>query len=227
MLLIPKFDDCNLNYVWQTSFLLKLLKKGAEADIYLTNWNGMKSILKIRKKKDYRNEILDTRIRTLRTIREAKMISEVKSFGVSTPMVYFVDQKKCKIFLQYVSGKLVRDLPGNMIIKICKEIGRIVGILHKNGIMHGDLTSSNFILTEERLVIIDFGLAQKTEKVEDHAIDLRLFKEVLNSAHVDIVAKAWKSFLNGYKKIVGGTRMERVIAQLSVIEKRGRYANVV
>lgn len=187
----------------------------------------MKSILKIRKKKDYRNEILDTRIRTLRTIREAKMISEVKSFGVSTPLVFFVDQKKCEIFLQYVSGKLVKDLPDNVIIKICKEIGRIVGILHKNGIMHGDLTTSNFILTKERLIIMDFGLAQKTEKVEDHAIDLRLFKEVLNSAHVDIVDKSWQSFLHGYKKIVGGTRMERVIAQVSVIEKRGRYANVV
>ncbi len=207
--------------------LLKLLKRGAEADIYLTTWNGMKSILKIRKKKDYRNEILDTRIRTLRTIREAKMISEVKSFGVSTPLIYFVNQKKCEIFLQYVSGKLVKDLPGNVIIKICKEIGRIVGILHKNGIMHGDLTTSNFILTKERLIIMDFGLAQKTEKVEDHAIDLRLFKEVLNSAHVDIVGKSWQSFLHGYKKIVGGTRMERVIAQVSVIEKRGRYANVV
>ena len=209
------------------SILLKLVKRGAEADIYLTTWNGRKSILKIRKRKDYRNELLDNRIRTLRTIREAKMISEVKSFGVSTPLVYFVDQKKCEIFLQFVPGKLARDLPNGTIIKICKEIGRIVGTLHKNGIMHGDLTTSNFILARERLVIMDFGLAQKTEKVEDHAIDLRLFKEVLNSAHVDIVGKSWESFLRGYEKIVGRTRMEGVISQVSVIEKRGRYANVV
>ena len=209
------------------SILLKLVKRGAEADIYLTTWNGRKSILKIRKRKDYRNELLDNRIRTLRTIREAKMISEVKSFGVSTPLVYFVDQKKCEIFLQFVPGKLARDLPNGTIIKICKEIGRIVGTLHKNGIMHGDLTTSNFILARERLVIMDFGLAQKTEKVEDHAIDLRLFKEVLNSAHVNIVSKSWESFLLGYQKIVGRTRMERVISQVSVIEKSGRYANVV
>ncbi|TLX84720.1 MAG: Kae1-associated serine/threonine protein kinase, partial [Thaumarchaeota archaeon] len=192
---------------------MKLVKRGAEADIYLTTWNGRKSILKIRKRKDYRNELLDNRIRTLRTIREAKMISEVKSFGVSTPLVYFVDQKKCEIFLQFVPGKLARDLPNGTIIKICKEIGRIVGTLHKNGIMHGDLTTSNFILARERLVIMDFGLAQKTEKVEDHAIDLRLFKEVLNSAHVNIVSKSWESFLLGYQKIVGRTRMERVISQ--------------
>ena len=203
------------------------MKKGAEADIYVTSWNGRKSILKIRKRKDYRNELLDNRIRRLRTTREAKMISEVKSFGISTPLVYFVDQKKCEIFLQYVPGKLVRDLPNDTIIKACKKIGRIVGTLHKNGIMHGDLTTSNFILTREGLIIIDFGLAQKTEKVEDHAIDLRLFKEVLNSAHIDIVGKSWESFLNGYEKIVGISRKERVISQVSVIEKRGRYANVV
>jgi TP53 regulating kinase and related kinases len=205
---------------------LRLLKRGAEADIYITKWNGVKSILKIRKRKDYRNEILDTKIRTLRTVREAKMISEVKSLGISTPLVYFVDQKKCEIYLQFISGKLVRDLSDKMIIKTCKKIGEIVGILHRNGIMHGDLTTSNFIL-DKKLVILDFGLAQWADKVEDHAIDLRLFKEVLNSAHVRIFNDAWDSFLGGYEKIVGKTRKEKVVSHVLVIEKRGRYANVV
>jgi len=207
--------------------ILRLIKKGAEADIYLTVWNGRKSILKIRKRKEYRNEILDGRIRTLRTIREAKMISEVKSFGVNTPLVYFVDQNKFKIYLQFIAGELVRDLPNKMIIKICEKIGKIVGTLHKNGIMHGDVTTSNFIFASDKLTILDFGLAQRTDKIEDHAIDLRLFKEVLNSAHVIIVNHAWSSFLRGYGKIVGNSRKEKVISQVSDIEKRGRYANVV
>ncbi len=209
------------------AILLKLVKKGAEADIYLTTWNGKKSILKIRKRKEYRNEILDNRIRTLRTVREATMISEVKQFGISTPLVYFVDSKKFEIYMQFVEGRLVRDLPSNMIIKTCEKIGKMVGTLHNNSIMHGDLTTSNFILLRNKLVILDFGLSQKTERIEDHAIDLRLFKEVLNSAHVEIVNKAWLSFLRGYGKIVGSQRRERVISQVSVIEKRGRYANVV
>ncbi len=93
--------------------------------------------------------------------------------------------------------------------------------------MHGDLTTSNFILARNKLVILDFGLSQRTERVEDHAIDLRLFKEVLNSAHVEIVSSAWSSFLKGYGKIVGAQRKEQVVTQVSVIEKRGRYANVV
>jgi TP53 regulating kinase-like protein len=206
---------------------LKLVKKGAEADIYVTSWNGKNSILKIRKKKDYRVDSLDIRIRTLRTIREAKMISESKSFGITTPLVYFVDEKKCKIYLQFIKGKLVRDLPLNQIVKACKEIGKIVGTLHKNGIMHGDLTTSNFILSQRGLVILDFGLAQKTNTIDDYAIDLRLFKEVLNSAHAQIVDNAWTIFVQGYQSILGKTIAGKVINQVSVIEKRGRYANVI
>ncbi|HEU5221023.1 MAG TPA: KEOPS complex kinase/ATPase Bud32 [Candidatus Nitrosotalea sp.] len=206
---------------------MKLVKKGAEADIYVTIWNGLDSILKIRKKKDYRVHSLDMRIRTLRTIKEAKMISETKSFGITTPLVYFVDEKKCEIYLQLIKGKLVRDLPLNKIIKICTEIGKIVGTLHKNGIMHGDLTTSNFILSDQGLVILDFGLSQKTDKIDDYAIDLRLFKEVLNSAHAQIVEDAWVYFVLGYRKILGNMLTEKVLSHVSVIEKRGRYANVV
>lgn len=207
--------------------MLKLVKKGAEADIYVTSWNGKNSILKIRKKKDYRVDSLDIRIRTLRTIREAKMISESKSFGITTPLVYFVDEKKCEIYLQFIKGKLVRDLPLKQIVKACKEIGKIVGTLHKNGVMHGDLTTSNFILSQRGLVILDFGLAQKTNTIDDYAIDLRLFKEVLNSAHAQIVDNAWTIFVQGYQSILGKTLTGKVINQVSVIEKRGRYANVI
>jgi len=207
--------------------LLKLLKRGAEADIYLTKWDGKKAIMKIRKKKDYRNEILDKRIQMQRTIRESEIISEIKSFGISSPLVYFVDPKKCEIYIQYVDGTLVRDLSNNKIIKTCEEIGKIAGLLHKNGIMHGDLTTSNFIIKEGKVFVIDFGHAQRTDKMEDHAIDLRLFKEILNSAHAHIMEKTWASFLKGYKKIVGVSRHNRVLMQVTIIESRGRYANVV
>ena len=155
------------------------------------------------------------------------MISEAKSFGITTPLVYFVDEKKCEIYLQLIKGKLVRDLSLNKIIKLCTEIGKIVGTLHKNGIMHGDLTTSNFILSNQGLVILDFGLSQKTDKVDDYAIDLRLFKEVLNSAHAQIVEDAWLSFVLGYRKILGNMLTEKVLSHVSVIEKRGRYANVI
>jgi TP53 regulating kinase and related kinases len=206
---------------------MKLLKKGAEGDIFLTSWNKQKAILKARKKKDYRNPTLDQRIRKQRTIRECEIISEVKSFGIRTPLIYNMDTKNCTILMQHIVGTLVNDLSESKLIKSCIEIGKIVGIMHKNGIMHGDLTTSNFILSKEKMFILDFGLANKTTKPEDHAVDLRLLKEILNSAHAKIMNKAWSNFLKGYKSAVGSTRFSKVTNLVKVIESRGRYANVV
>lgn len=206
---------------------MKLLKKGAESDIYLTQWGNSRAILKVRKAKKYRNPILDARIRKQRTIRESQMISEVKSFGIPTPLVYYVNLKKSSITMQEIPGKPVHDLPDSKIVQLSKEIGKLVGIMHKNGIMHGDLTTSNFILYKNNIYVIDFGLSQKTIKSEDHAVDLRLIKEILNSAHAKIMESAWKNFLSGYKSVVGSANYAKIIHLVSVIESRGRYATVV
>ncbi len=206
---------------------MKLLKKGAEGDIFLTTWNKKKAILKDRKKKDYRNSSLDQRIRKQRTIRECEIISEVKSFGVSTPLIYNMDTKNCTIIMQYIVGTLVNDLSESKLIKSCIEIGKIVGLMHKNGIMHGDLTTSNFIISKGKMFVLDFGLANKTMKPEDHAVDLRLLKEILNSAHTKIMNKAWSNFLKGYKSAVGTAYFSKITNLVKVIESRGRYANVI
>ena len=206
---------------------MKLLKKGAEGDIFLTSWNNKKAILKERKKKDYRNSSLDQRIRKQRTIRECEIISEVKSFGISTPLIYNMDTKNCTILMQHIVGTLVNELSEPKLIKSCIEIGKIVGTMHKNGIMHGDLTTSNFIVSKEKIFVLDFGLSNKTNKPEDHAVDLRLLKEILNSAHAKIMNKAWSNFLKGYKSAVGSSRFNKVTNLVKVIESRGRYANVV
>ena len=206
---------------------MKLLKKGAEADIYLTKWNNSNAILKIRKAKKYRNPILDGKIRKQRTIKESQSISEVKSFGIPTPLIYYVNLKNTSIVMQEIPGTPVHDLSNLKIIELSKEIGRLVGIMHKNGIMHGDLTTSNFILYKNKVYVIDFGLSQKTIKHEDHAVDLRLIKEILNSAHAKIMEPSWKNFLLGYKSIVGSANYAKIIELVSVIESRGRYATVV
>jgi TP53 regulating kinase and related kinases len=206
---------------------MKLLKKGAEGDIFLTSWNKKKVILKARKKKNYRNPTLDQRIRKQRTIRECEIISAVKSFGIHTPLIYYMNTKNCTILMQYIPGTLVSDLPAIKLVKCCIEIGRIVGVMHKNGIMHGDLTTSNFIVLGTKIFVLDFGLANKTKKPEDHAVDLRLFKEILSSAHVKIMNTSWSNFLKGYKTAVGSARFNKITNLVTVIESRGRYANVV
>jgi len=207
--------------------VMKLLKKGAEADIYQTTWQNSKAILKIRKTKNYRNSILDSKIRKQRTIKESQIIFQVKSFGIPTPLVYFVNLEKSSILMQEIPGKPVHDLSDSKIIFLCKEIGKLVGMLHKNGIMHGDLTTSNFIFFKNEIFVIDFGLSQNTIKPEDHAVDLRLIKEILNSAHAKIMTSSWKNFLSGYKTIVGDEKYVKITKLVSEIESRGRYAQVV
>ena len=206
---------------------MKLRKKGAEADIYQSKWQNSKAILKIRKIKNYRNTSLDLKIRKQRTIKESQILSQVKSFGIPTPLVYFVNLEKTLIVMQEIPGKPIHDLPELKIVELSKEIGKLVGMLHKNGVMHGDLTTSNFILFKNTVFVIDFGLSQNTIKPEDHAVDLRLIKEILNSAHAKIMEAAWKNFLSGYKSVVGNTNYLKIIKLVSEIESRGRYATVV
>ncbi len=206
---------------------MKLIKKGAEADIYQTMWQNSKAILKIRKVKNYRNSSLDAKIRKQRTIKESQMISHARIFGIPTPLVYFVNLEKSYIIMQQIPGKPVHDLSESKIIKLSKEIGKLVGKLHQNGIMHGDLTTSNFILFKNLVYVIDFGLSQNTIKPEDHAVDLRLIKEILNSAHAKIMKNAWKNFLLGYKSVVGNSYHTKITKLVAEIESRGRYAEVV
>ena len=206
---------------------MKLIKKGAEADIYRIKWNNSNAILKIRKPKEYRNTQLDLKIRKQRTIKESQIISEVKSFGIPTPLVYNVNLKKCQIIMQEILGKPIHDLPDSEIIQKSKEIGKLVGIMHKNGIIHGDLTTSNFILYKNKVYVIDFGLSQKTPKSEDQAVDLRLMKEILNSAHAKIMKSSWKNFLSGYKSVLDSAKFTKITNLVSEIESRGRYATVV
>ena len=206
---------------------MKLIKKGAEADIYITQWQNSKAILKIRKVKHYRNQILDSNLRKQRTIKESQIIAEIKSFGIPTPLVYFVNLEKSLIIMQQIPGKPIHDLLNSKIISLSKQMGRLVGLMHKNGIIHGDLTTSNFIFSKNKIFVIDFGLSQKTIKPEDQAVDLRLIKEILNSAHASIMKQAWNNFLTGYKLTVGTSKFLQIKNLVSVIESRGRYAKVV
>ena len=104
---------------------MKLLKKGAEADLYQTNWQNSKAILKIRKVKKYRNSLLDSKIRKQRTIKESQMLSLVKSYGIPAPLVYFVNLEKTSITMQEIPGTPVHDLSRIKNYQIIKRYWKI------------------------------------------------------------------------------------------------------
>ena len=105
-------------------------------------------------------------------------------------------------------------------MKLSREIGEKVAILHNNQIIHGDLTTSNMILNKE-IYFIDFGLSFFSRKIEDKAVDLHLLKEALESKHSKIWKKSYRTALGSYtKKAVDG---KEVLKRIKVVEKRGRY----
>jgi len=203
-----------------------LIKKGAEADIYLINWYGKKAVRKVRKPKSYRNKLLDEEIRKKRTLHEAEMLSHAKRAGVTTPIIYFVDPKSTEIIMQYIKGNLVRDILAKN-LKLSRSMGIYTAKLHKNNIVHGDLTTSNFILYDSKLVLIDFGLSFYSDRIEDKAVDIRLIKEIMSSAHAQIFKKAFDLFVRGYESVAGSSLTARILKKVIEIEKRGRYARVV
>ena len=64
-----------------------LIKKGAEASIYLGEWFGRKVIFKKRHPKKYRIPELDREVQMQRTKHEPQIIHRAKIAGVPTPII--------------------------------------------------------------------------------------------------------------------------------------------
>jgi TP53 regulating kinase-like protein len=199
----------------------KLIKKGSESELYLIDWYGIKAISKIRVPKKYRYPSIDFSLRKQRTIHEANIMSIVKTFDVHSPFIYFVDSYNFEIVMELIPGKLLKDIFSST---LSMKLGEVVARLHSNNIIHGDITTSNFILrSNDELVAIDFGLSFFSERFEDKATDIRLFKQILNSVHVDLFKDSFDHFCTGYKKTYGQTS-HKILDIVSEIEKRGRYS---
>ena len=148
---------------------MKQLSQGAEAKIYLD-----KDIVKDRFKKSYRLEEIDTKLRKFRTRRETKILTKLHEINFPVPKLIESDDKSMKIKMEYLDGKKVRDmLEESDYKKICKEIGKLIAVMHDNGIIHGDLTTSNMVFTD-KVNFIDFGLSYFSDRTEDKAVDLFL-----------------------------------------------------
>jgi TP53 regulating kinase-like protein len=206
---------------------LKLIAKGAEADILLdSNWNGRKAVIKRRGVKAYRHPKIDEEIRRLRTIHEAEIIHKVKEAGVPSPMIYQVNPSQAEIIMEYVEGTKIKDIvkmnTDEENYKIFKQIGLQAGRLHKSNVIHGDLTTSNMIKSEDRIVFVDFGLGEISNEIEKKGVDLNLMKKMLSSTHYLKQEMLLAAFLEGYIQS-SGNEAHDVINRVDEIAKRGRY----
>jgi len=201
-----------------------LVKRGAEAELRRTEFLGRAAIEKHRVPKAYRHEALDGELRRSRIHQEARLMAEARAAGVSVPILYDINLVENKIIMEFIDGPTAKDVldkGGPGAIKVARTIGQIVGRLHRAGIIHGDLTTSNMIVRDGRIVMIDFSLGGKDDGVESRGVDLHLLKEALGSAHAR-AASHYREALRGYREAMGKAADE-VIAKVKDIESRGRY----
>ncbi|MCK4903008.1 MAG: Kae1-associated serine/threonine protein kinase, partial [Thermoplasmatales archaeon] len=122
-------------------------------------------------------------------------------------------------------GKRIKDILNDLNEKererICKKIGESIAKFHNNDIIHGDITTSNMILMDDKIHFIDFGLGEKNSEIEAKGVDLHVLMEAIESTHSKY-ANCFNYVLEGYKKELKGNP-NLVIRKIEEIVKRGRY----
>ncbi len=201
----------------------EVLALGAESLLIKHEWLGLPAVYKIRLSKPYRHPRLDDRLRRARTRREARSLSRLPEWGVPTPTLYEVDVDLGLIVMEYLPGETLREVTEERFrASLFEELGRLVGRMHEHGFVHYDLTTSNVLVVDGRLYVIDLGLSDDSTDLEDHAIDLRVFERCLESTHPDVMEEAWEAFVRGYREERGETT-DQVLKQLEDVKSRVRY----
>jgi TP53 regulating kinase and related kinases len=171
---------------------LTVMKQGAEAKIYtgLTGEGENKqevAIVKERFTKTYRHPDLDKSLTSKRIKNEVKLLQKAESLNVHVPKVFRADLNNGIIVMEYIQNsqtcrEFILDLVksdtdySQVLIDLSVKIGRIIGNLHLNEIIHGDLTTSNILIVKQdndlKIYFIDFGLSTVSKQLEDKAVDL-------------------------------------------------------
>jgi len=193
--------------------MMDLIAKGAEANLYRDGGE----LVKERVRKEYRIPELDERIRKLRTRREAKLLEKISSFGFPAPKVLSVSEKEKKFTMEFVDGERLKELieGGGKVKELGKLIGGELALLHENNVVHNDLTTSNMLLSEGKLFMIDWGLGYHTTRLEDKAMDLVVLKKSLMATHPLQFEELWTAILAGYKPAKEmSARVEKILSRV-------------
>lgn len=196
---------------------MEIISQGAEA---ILQKKGDK-LYKIRIPKTYRIKEIDEKLRKSRTKREEKILKKAKELGINVPEI-FKSNDKYTIIMQFIESLRLRDRIENKTAgeKELKIIGEWIAKIHDANIIHGDLTTSNILMTKEnKLYLIDFGLSITSQKIEDRAVDIHLLEQALESTHYKIKDELFDSFLKGYQL---SKNYDEVMKRLNVVRSRGR-----
>ncbi len=193
----------------------KTRHEGAEAIVEVRE----NHVVKKREPKEYRHPALDERIIKNRTEQEARIIDKASKYNLSPKLI---KKDKDTLKVERINGTTIKNILSEN-SDIVRKIGKKIAVLHRENIVHGDLTTKNILLEDETnsVYLIDFGLSEHSQRVEDKAVDLHLFKEVLKTSHSEIFEESWDEFKDSYNQEYRDAY--KVLTRLKEIEKRGRY----
>lgn len=207
------------------------LSRCAESVVCECLFFGQPAIYKHRIAKTYRHPDLDKKLREQRTVREARALLRCKKLGVPAPDVFNVDREQCAITMQRIRGVTARDFinqcpaGSSVSARVLERIGSIVAQLHEGDQIHGDLTTSNFMVRDAEdiagsLTVIDFGLVRESTNAEERAVDLYVLERAIQSSHPllhDPFQHVWRGYCSGPlsagKLKLSGDRLEKVRAR--------------
>ena len=103
-----------------------------------------------------------------RTLSEARLASTLSHPNICTIYDVGEDEGRAYVAMEYVAGRRLSDhirhggLPVSTVISYGEEIAGALAHAHEHGIIHGDIKSSNVLITEEGIAkLVDFGLAKR------------------------------------------------------------------
>lgn len=221
-------------------------------------------VLKHRFPKTYRHPVLDQQLTRQRLIGESRVLVRAAKAGIDVPALRCLDLDHGILGLEFIAGETVRQVLGGGVegavepesspitqsremssaeqTQLLLSIGRVLAKLHAANLIHGDLTTSNMILspavppqTGERIVLIDFGLAFSSSTVEDKAVDLFVLERAFLSTHPDGQGRAnsilkslkFETVLDGYKQASTSKTWDAVKRRLDEVRMRGRKRSMV
>ncbi len=205
----------------------QILRKGAEATLLRAHWFQRDVLVKLRSPKSYRVNELDDHLRMQRTLLEGRSLLSLAKLGFPVPSVYEILPSEGILIMKYLEGSRLKDILSSWdpsrLASVFHQIGCLVATMHGADHMHGDLTTSNIIYTKQgELFFIDFGLAKRDIGIEEMAMDLHLFKRVLQSTHGSLFTKTYPPFIQGYQE-TNSHNFALILARVEQIELRGRY----
>ncbi|MDH2905504.1 MAG: KEOPS complex kinase/ATPase Bud32 [Methanomassiliicoccales archaeon] len=184
---------------------------------------GRSAVAKKRTRKLYRDERLDRKIISQRTRNEARCIITAREMGMHVPRIYDVDEGEGTIVMEFIDGLrlnlLLLESTEKERHEIERKFGSEIAMMHRAGLAHGDLTTSNVVVRNGDLYFLDFSMGTRGADIEVLGVDIRLLKEVYRASHPDfedefsIVADAY---------VAAGGNIA-VLQKAREIESRARY----